>query len=81
MSAGRWSSERDAVAYADALEPLVSRSSAPRRGVGAAGRELMLSATRLREMADGHGELYDQLLIDGRSSLSPSRDCRRCSPG
>ena len=54
-------SERDAAAFADALEPLVSDRELRGR-VGAAGRELMLTRHTLRAMGDRHGELYDRLL-------------------
>jgi glycosyltransferase involved in cell wall biosynthesis len=53
----------DALAYADALEPLL-RDRALRQRVGAAGRERMLERFGLRTMGDLHGRLYDRLRED-----------------
>ena len=69
-------SERDAAAFADALEPLVSDRELRGR-VGAAGRELMLTRHTLRAMGDRHGELYDRLLEWHRARARSRNRCRR----
>jgi glycosyltransferase involved in cell wall biosynthesis len=59
---------RDCAAdYADALEPLI-RDREARQAMGRSGRELVMHEYSVQRMTAQHGELYEQLLSDGRQS-------------